>query len=63
MDEADLSFEAPLQEFERDRVSRSRFEMMQSHEGVSEEPYEGVKGVLGGSICRRMGLFYVCMRI
>ena len=38
VDEADLSCGAILQEFERNRVSRNRFEVMQSHEGKSDEP-------------------------
>ena len=38
VDEADLSCGAILQEFERNRVSRNRFEAMQSHEGKSDEP-------------------------
>ena len=38
VDEADLNCGALLQEFERDRVSRSRFEVMQSQEGITEEP-------------------------
>ena len=32
IDEADLNCGAMLQEFDRDRVSRNRFEVMQSHE-------------------------------
>ena len=38
LDKADLSCGAILQEFERKQVSRNRFEVMQSHEGKSEEP-------------------------
>uniref|UniRef100_A0AAV1TVV3 Reverse transcriptase n=1 Tax=Peronospora matthiolae TaxID=2874970 RepID=A0AAV1TVV3_9STRA len=38
VDEADLSCGAILQEFERNRVSRNRFDVMQSHEGKSDEP-------------------------
>ena len=37
VDEADLSFGAILQAFERSRVSRNRSEVMQSHEGKSDE--------------------------
>ena len=63
VDEADLSCGAILQEFERDRVSRHRFEVMQSHESQSYEPYsmnryagrrdiwmDGLQEVLGDSI-------------
>ena len=32
IDEADLKWGALLQEFDRDRVSRNRFEVIQSHE-------------------------------
>ena len=32
IEEADLNSGAMLQEFDRDRVSRNRFEVMQSHE-------------------------------
>uniref|UniRef100_A0AAV1VKH6 Chromo domain-containing protein n=1 Tax=Peronospora matthiolae TaxID=2874970 RepID=A0AAV1VKH6_9STRA len=38
VDEADLRCGAILQEFERNRVSRNRFDVMQSHEGKSDEP-------------------------
>uniref|UniRef100_A0AAV1VNM2 Reverse transcriptase n=1 Tax=Peronospora matthiolae TaxID=2874970 RepID=A0AAV1VNM2_9STRA len=38
VDEADLSCGAILQEFERNRVSRNRFDVMQSHEGELDEP-------------------------
>ena len=38
VDEADLSCGAILIEFERNLVSRNRFEAMQSHEGKSDKP-------------------------
>ena len=38
VDEADMSRGDILQEFERNRVSRNRFEVMQSHEGKLDEP-------------------------
>ena len=36
IDEADLNCGAMLQDFDRDRVSRNRFEVMQSHEEVGD---------------------------
>ena len=38
VNEADLSCGAILQKFERNRVSRNRFEVMHLHEGRSDEP-------------------------
>ena len=37
IDEADLNCGAMLEEFERNRISRNRFEVMQSHEEESCE--------------------------
>ena len=53
VDEANLSCGAILQAFERNRVSRNRFEVMQSHEGKSDEPKRLGRG---GSTCWLMGL-------
>ena len=36
-DEVDLNCGALLQDFDRDRVSKKRFEVMQSHEAVVDE--------------------------
>ena len=37
IDEVDLNCGALLQEFDRDRVSKNRFEVMQSHEAAVDE--------------------------
>ena len=37
IDEVDLKCWALLQEFDRDRVSKNRFEVMQSHEAAVDE--------------------------